>query len=213
MTENENMVVENVTPPEEQKEKKITWEKFAADLKERCRKFIVNLKRRPTNIAFFILIIGSLVFTIGYTNIAQMLYNQREGVGSTYIQWSALCSFVTFLCSILVLVLFMNSFPKRRKPKIVMLVLTYVFIAVMILTDSICLSEYYDLLGYASSLTGGYYTGSENIYIAHIVFLGLTAVVLACTPLIKMGLMKINTRKNVESTEFKGNIDLENVEE
>ena len=212
MAENENIVVVNVTPPEEQNEKKITWAKFAAGLKERLRKFIVNLKRRPSNIAFFVLIVTSLVYLIAYSTIAQYLYAVRTD--DEFINWSGLCSFVPFLFSILVLVLFMNSFPKRKKVNIPMLVLTFVFIAVMIFTDVICYIEAED---YAGSVTDKYevtnLVESQRIWLAHIVMLGISAVVLACTPLIKMGLMKINTRKDVDSSEFKGQIDLENVEE
>ena len=45
MAENENMIIE------EPKEKKVTWAKFKAGFKEWGRKQIVNLKRRPSNIA------------------------------------------------------------------------------------------------------------------------------------------------------------------
>lgn len=208
MAENENMVIEEVTPPEPEKEKKVTWAKFVAGLKERCRKFIVNLKRRPSNVAFFVLIVTSLVYLIGYSTIAQYLYDVRADEET--IHWSGLCSFVSFLFSILVLVLFMNAFPKRKKPNIVMLVLTFVFMAVMIFCNAICYSEATSLskLGTAVNLDA-----SKRIWMAHIVLVAISAVVLACTPLIKMGLMKINTRKDLDSSEFKGELDLENVEE
>ena len=213
MAENENMVVENVTPPEEQNEKKVTWAKFKAGLKERFRKFIVNLKRRPTNIAFFLLIITSLFYLIAYSSIAQYLTATKL---SAIIDWSGLCSFITFLFSILVLILFMNSFPKRKKINIPMLTLTCVFMAVMIFADAVCYSEITEYIAdifAGSEPSSSYYYASMNIWLAHIILTAITAVVLACTPLIKMGLMKINTRKDVDSSEFKGQLDLENVEE
>ena len=212
MAENKNMVAENLTPPE-QKEKRITWAKFGAGLKERCRKTIVNLKRRPSNIAFLVLIVTSLYYLIAYTNIAKMLYDEQT---SQYIEWSGLCSFVTFLFSILVLLLFMNSFPKRKKVNVVMLVLTFVFIGIMIAMNSICYVEICNDINAAvanNTTVASYFYTSQTIYIAHIVLLAVSAVFIACTPLFKMGLMKINTRKDLGDTEFKGQIDLENVEE
>ena len=211
MAENKNMVVDNVTPPEEQKEKKVTWAKFKAGLKERCRKFIVNLKRRPSNIAFVFLLITSLVYLFAYTNIAQYLYAVRSN--DDIINWSGLCSFVSFLFSILVFVLYMQTFPKRKKMNVVMLVLTYIFLAVMVFADVVCYLEACELDANTTSSVTSYLYTSIDIWLAHIVLICITAVVLACTPLIKMGLMKINTRKEVDSSEFKGQLDLENVEE
>lgn len=210
MTDNENMVINEVTPPEEGK-KKVTWASFVAGLKEWFRKKIVNLKRRPSNIAFLMFVVTSLMYMIAYTSIARMLYS---GQTNSLFEWSALCSFVTFLFSILILVLFMQAFPKRKKPSVVMLVLVAVFLAVMILTDVICYMELQDVIsGATEELTAEYYS-SENILLAHIIMLGISAVLLALTPVFKILLMKINTRKEVESTvsEMKVAIDLEETE-
>ena len=95
-----------------------------------------------------------------------------------------------------------------------MLVLVAVFLAVMILTDVICYMELQDVITQATeALTAEYYS-SENILLAHIVMLGISAVLLALTPVFKILLMKINTRKEVESTvsEMKVAIDLEETE-
>lgn len=211
MAENENMVVEDMTPPEEQKEKKITWAKFKAGLKEWCRKQIVNLKRRPSNIALLILLITSLVFLIGYSSVARYLMDERTNSG--VVQWSGLCSFVTFLFSILVFLLFMNAFPKRKKVNIVMLVLTYLFLAVMIFTNVVCYVEMNNVISASTATYPTYYYSAQRLFVAHIVLLAITIVFISITPLLKMGLMKINTRKDLGSSEFKGELDLENVEE
>lgn len=204
MADNENMVVE------EQPKKKVDWAKVRAGIKEWFRKQIVNLKRRPTNIAFFFLIVTSLIYLIGYSNIAQFLYAEQRN--TSVLQWSGLCSFITFLFSILVFLLFMNSFPKRKKTNVVMLVLTYLFLVIMILTNIVCLGENGTVLGDAADVElESYYYTARTMYMVHIVFLAITIVVLSCTPLIKMLLMKINTRKEVESTvsEMHGQLDLE----
>lgn len=209
MTENENMVVEQQTPPEQGKKNRMA--NFKAGFKEWGRKQIVNLKRRPSNIALVFFVITSLVYMIAYSTVAEMLYGGRE---NPVIEWSALCSFVVFLFSILILVLYLQAFPKRKKPNVVMLVLVGLFAAVMIAMDIICYLELQDVFAAATRpLTPEYYA-SENIFLAHIVLVALSSVVLACTPLIKMGLMKINTRKEVESTvsEMSGPLELEDAD-
>ena len=204
MADNQNMIVE-------EPKKKLTWAGFKAGFKEWGRKQIVNLKRRPTNIAFFVLIITSLVYLIGYSSVAQFLYSQQ--INTSVVRWSGLCSFITFLFSILVFLLFMNSFPKRKKTNIVMLVFTYVFLATMIFTNAVCISENAEVLSTAID-PEAFFTEARNLHIAHIVFLCITIVLLSLTPLIKKGLMKINTRKELESTvnELKNGIDLEDAD-
>ncbi len=209
MTENENMVVEQQAPPEQGKKNRMA--NFKAGFKEWGRKQIVNLKRRPSNIALVFFVITSLVYMIAYSTVAEMLYGGRE---NPVIEWSALCSFVVFLFSILILVLYLQAFPKRKKPNVVMLVLVGLFAAVMIAMDIICYLELQDVFAAATRpLTPEYYA-SENIFLAHIVLVALSSAVLACTPLIKMGLMKINTRKEVESTvsEMSGPLELEDAD-
>lgn len=200
MADNQNIIVE-------EPKKKFTWASFRAGLKEWFRKQIVNLKRRPTNIAFFVLIVTSLVYLIGFSGVAQFLTGQR--INTAVVRWSGLCSFVTFLFSILVLLLFMNSFPKRKKANKVMLVFTYLFLAIMIFTNVVCLTEVAKVSETAASVGE-----ARTLYVTHIVFLCITIVMLSLTPLFKMLLMKINTRKELESTvsEMKNGIDLEDAD-
>ena len=76
MAENENMIIE------EPKEKKVTWAKFKAGFKEWGRKQIVNLKRRPSNIAFLFLIITSLIFILSLMPMSEAVY--RKTTTSTW---------------------------------------------------------------------------------------------------------------------------------
>lgn len=205
MADTENMVAAT-------KEKKVTWPKFKAGVKEWFRKQIVNLKRRPSNIALLILVVTSLVFLIGYSSVARYLMDERTNTG--VVQWSGLCSFVTFLFSILVFLLFMNAFPKRKKVNIVMLVLTYLFLAVMIFTNVMCYIEMNNVISESTTTFPTYYYSAQRLFIAHIVLLAITIVFISITPLLKMLLMKINTSKEVESTvnEMNGQLDLEETE-
>ena len=64
MSENENIVID-------EPKKKFTWSNFKAGLKEWFRKQIVNLKRRPSNIAFLFLIVSSLIYILSLGSISQ----------------------------------------------------------------------------------------------------------------------------------------------
>lgn len=113
---------------------------FGAKFKEWGRKQIVNLKRKPQRIAFVFFIISSVIYLIGLNTFSPGPVKDLpagENLG--------LCIFINALLSILILVLFMNSFPKRgiaykkggKKFSInfIMLALTFAFLAIMIVMD------------------------------------------------------------------------------
>lgn len=199
MSENENIVID-------EPKKKFTWSNFKAGLKEWFRKQIVNLKRRPSNIAFLFLIVSSLIYILSLGSISQSVYSRLGG------DWMGISTFVCTLLSVLSLVLYMNSFPKRKKVKVVSLVLCVLSMALMAFMDIMFYIEFTGLIEGATEVHA-YWDTTINVLIVHLIFLGITALLMATMPLYKMGLMKINTRKVVESTEIKGGIDLENVEE
>lgn len=188
--------------------------KFAASLKEWCRKRIVNLKRNVSIIPFIVLIVSTVVYLIELTNFSQSvmisIINLQE--------WCGLCVFVNCLLSLLVLVSYMRIFPKRKKNiSIPMLVVTLVFIALMILLDVVYYNEANGLLNDIIAQGGakaGYDTAALNTSIAHIVMLGITVVLLATMPLYKKLILKINTSKVVESAagNMGGSLDLEETE-
>ena len=199
MSENENIVID-------EPKKKFTWSNFKAGLKEWFRKQIVNLKRRPSNIAFLFLIVSSLIYILSLGSISQSVYSRLGG------DWMGISTFVCTLFSVLSLVLYMNSFPKRKKVKVVSLVLCVLSMALMAFMDIMFYIEFTGLIEGATEVHA-YWDTTINVLIVHLIFLGITALLMATMPLYKMGLMKINTRKVVESTEINGGIDLENVEE
>ena len=186
--------------------------RLGANLKERWRKFLVNTKRKPQRIAFFPLIVSTILWMIGLVYCAQAtIYNDIEGMG--------LCIFVNTMFSILTLLLFMNTFPKRAKHmNYIMLALTFVFIAVMIACDVIWYVKNCDPLmaaydkavasGAASSIAQvepG--THAFPIVLTHLVFIALSAVLLATLPLYKKLILKINTSKVVEENKLSEEID------
>lgn len=187
--------------------------KAKAAIKEWFRKFTVRLKHRPMNIAFFVLIVSAIVYLCSLGNYSQ------SALKYTSVEWLGLSIFVNTLFCILSLLLFMNSFPKRsKKPKIVTLVLFFVFVAAMITFDVL----FYVRAGnaYNNDLANPemqeimvsvkkYMVPALNSAIAHIVLVGLGAILTATYPLYGKLLNMINTKKVIESTELKEVIETE----
>ena len=200
MAENQNVI--------ETEQKPSAGKRFAAGIKEWFRKSIVNLKRRPMNIAFFVLIISSLIYLFMLGSISQAgLGYPKSGV--------PISIFVNTLFSILVLLLFMYSFPKRaKKPKIVMLVLTFVFMAVMIGLDILMFIQWNNAWDADQILSEAqlapkrkYIYGAIYGVLVHAIVVAVAALLTATYPLYGKLIQKINTRKVVESTELKEAID------
>ncbi len=158
------------------------------------------------NIAFVVLIVSSVMYLCSLGNLSQAALN-------VYVDWLGLSVFVNTLFCILSLLLFMNAFPKRsKKPKIVMLVLLFVFIAAMIGFDILFYVKISDPFNAETNPTikatlEEYVVPALNSTIAHIVLNGLAAILTATYPLYGKLINKINTRKVVESTELKEEID------
>jgi len=218
---------------------------FSARVKEWFRKQAVSLKRKPQKIAFLFFIISTLIALLGLS-----VTSPGPVVDFPTQPYLGLSVFIVVLLSILVLVLFMNTFPKRgiqykkngkkHSMNYIMLALTFVFIIVMFLFD---LLYYKQLVGCIQA--GGneskffqdmaqaqkyekywsedfranpvldpsgyrpYLVSALNLTIVHMVFLGISALFLATLPLYKKLIMKIDTSKEIESTEIKEVIDTE----
>lgn len=210
----ENEVVETQAPAEVQAQnpEKPSKGKAGAAIKEWFRKFTVNLKRRPMNIAFFVLIISTLLNLFFLGSYAQVAIIPQYGD-----EWQGLCVFVNQLFCILSLMLFLNSFPKReKKPKLPMMIVLFVFIAVMLALD-IYLFVVWDKNIAADISKGSYYTRPDDFkdafdvasigVLVHAIVLAVAAVLTATYPLYGKLINKINTRKELESTEIKEEID------
>lgn len=217
-------------------------ESFGAKVKEWFRKQAVNLKRKPQRIPFLFFVISTVMYLIGLNVISPgpvVDFPSQEYLG--------LSVFVTTLFSILVLVLFMNTFPKRgikykkngkkHSMNYIMLALTFIFVIVMFLMDILyykqltgCINgneakffkdidqarQWSKYIPYDVELVmldpksyKSYLISALNLDVAHMVFLGISAVLLATLPLYKKLILKINTSKVVEGTEIKEAIDTE----
>ncbi len=92
-------------------------------MKEYIRKLLVSLKRSPQTIALIVLALAFVYYSFNLTQISNTTaYIQGSGMG--------LSAFVIMLFSVLAMVCFLNSFPRRKRANVPMLVLLFVMLGV-----------------------------------------------------------------------------------
>ena len=186
--------------------KKPLGQRIVGGLKEFCRKFLVALKRRPSMIPLAVVVIAFLVYSLNLMYVSDTTsLIQGPNMG--------LAGFATMLVSLLSFLVFMNTFPYRKKTNVPMLVILYVMIAIIILADV------YYLSGIDAALTrevNPIVVTVQTAYIAyayyylqiHIGVLVVAAVLIALLPVYTKLLRKINTSIEVEGNADMGAIDL-----
>lgn len=219
MAENENVAVEEI--PDAQIAEatdptpapKPSKGKAGAAVKEWFRKKIVALKRKPQNIALLFLAVTTVYFMLCLFKISisiNAIYAQ-DGVESTI----GICIFVTTLLSLLVLVSFLNAFPKRKKPNIFFIVLVFVMIAAMIGCDIAYYLQVENILALPAlqnaTNTIALVRPGQTYVIVHVVLLGVSAVMFALLPAYRILINKINTKVELESAteNMQGSIDIQ----
>lgn len=175
--------------------------KLWAGIKEWFRKFTVKLKRKTQIIPLFFTLVTSFVFLCMIGTFSQMI-EVNSGVPSVGI-----CMFVTTLASILILPLFLNAFPKNKKPVIPFIVAVFVVYALIIAMDVVFLVNVEKFLTDHNFDTIKFYDESKSAMIAHLVLVSICVVIFALLPLYKKGINMINTKKVVESNDFSDEID------
>jgi len=178
-------------------------EKFLAGIKEWFRKFIVGLKHKTHRIPFVLLVITSFVYLCFLGTLSQFI-EPNSGIKSLGI-----FMFVNTLASILVLMLFLYSFPNRKKTNLVFLSITFAVLTLMLIMDILF---YVNILSYASknNLDLGLDLDAYsviNCVIVHIVMLVICIIALATLPLYKKLICKINTSKEVKSSTMSEALD------
>lgn len=173
--------------------------KSGRGFKEFIRKFLVSLKRKPQNIALFVLLVGFVFFSLNLTSISDTtaLIN-TDNMGQ--------CEFAMMLFSILSFVVFLRTFPKRQKVKIPMLILTFLFLGIVVFADVVYLSRISDALTREENRIIINYETGQNLFIANawstliafLIFMAVVVVLLAALPLYSKLLRKINTSIDVE---------------
>ncbi|MDE7300666.1 MAG: hypothetical protein K2N47_00705 [Clostridia bacterium] len=203
-----------------------------AKIKEWFRKFCVNLKRKPQNIPFVILAAINVYQLRALTRFSHAVIRYAGT-----IEWVGLMVFINTLFSILILVAFLNTFPKLKKPKSkivftmtesgVKLNVNIIFLVVMALMAVamiVCNAVYHKIMtpfyikNYvefpdptAIDQAAKALVGSTlTLSIVHIILLGVYLVLFFTLPLYRKLIMKIDTSVKLESaTENIKEIDLQ----
>ena len=169
-------------------------------MKEKFRKFLVSLKRKPHMIALVVLGLAFLVYSLRLTVISNTTAKiQGANMG--------LCGFITMLFSMLGLVSFGRSFPHRKPVNKVMLCLTFLLFAVVIYADvrymgavNAALTREVDPIVVDSTMS--YIPESLTLLRTHIVIMGiglaLTALLPVYAPLIRRVKTSIQVEENGE---------------
>lgn len=102
---------------------------LAAWWKERWRKFLVAIKRRPQMIPLAVLVVAFVFYSLNLMYISDTTARiQGAGMG--------LAGFATMLFSMLSFMCFLNAFPYRKKPNIPMVVLMFAMLGIVIFADA-----------------------------------------------------------------------------
>lgn len=176
-----------------------TGARIWAGVKEWFRKKVVALKVKPHNIPLVVLAITSICFLLFLQKFSIAI---NASANDARTKATGICIFISTLLSILVLVSFLNAFPKRKKPNIFFIVLVFAMIAGMLACDSVYYVQMENCieanLTVAPKICDNVRPGQPKI-IAHIVLLSVSAVVFALLPVYGRLIKKINTSKKLES--------------
>lgn len=182
---------------------KNVFKRFGAWLKERVRKFFVMLKKNPQLIPTVALVAAFLQYSLNLTHISDTTAKiQGAHMG--------LVEFVTMLFLILSFVCMLNAFPKRQKPKKIVMGLMVVIYGVVILCDV----HYMNCINHAlyrpeSPIPlSDYIATAYNTAVINIVLVGVTILCVLLEPVFAKLLKKINTSIEVESGNEIDNIDI-----
>ncbi|MBR1797974.1 MAG: hypothetical protein IJ757_08215 [Clostridiales bacterium] len=174
-------------------------------IKEFIRKKIVSLKRKPQTIPLIVLVITFLDYSLRLRIISDTTAKiNTTGMG--------LCGFVTMLFSILSFVCFLNSFPHRKKPNVLMLTIFFIMQATIVVCDRIYIGKILQAVNSAPD-AGKYINANPfiqsayNLLNAHVVLVIITVLLVATLPLYSKLIRKINT-----SIEVAGNTDMGQIE-
>lgn len=175
-------------------------------IKEVIRRSLVSLKRSPQTIPLVFLVAAFLIFSLNLSSIA----NTTARINGANM---GQCEFVAMLFSILAFVVFLRTFPKRKKANKVMLGLLFLMLALLVFVDVVYVSRIVSATTRAenpipideSSL---YINVAQTVVTLHIVFICVTAALLALLPLYSKAIRKINTSIEVEGNENMEVIDI-----
>ncbi len=203
---------------------------FGAGLKEWARKKTVAIKRKPQSIALVFMAIVTI-----YNLLVLTVYSEAIIMYAKDVEWVGLMVFANTLLSILVLVAYLNTFPKLKSKNnkvvvtmtesgiklninVIMLVVTVLMIVVMIACECVYynlmnanyIEQYVNKPDQAGSEAAKLIANSLTYSIVHIVLLAIGFILILTLPLYRKLIMKIDTSKMLESsTESMQSLDLQ----
>ncbi|MBD5095077.1 MAG: hypothetical protein HDT27_00180 [Subdoligranulum sp.] len=174
--------------------------------KERWRKFLVALKRRPQMIPLTVFVVAFLFYSLNLMYISDTTARiQGNGMG--------LAGFVTMLFSMLSFVCFLNAFPYRKKPNVPMMVLMYAMVGIVCAADL-----YYNNAIWAAITRAenpikvteqtSYIAFAEYYLRIHVIILVVGVVLTLLLPVYSKWLRKIKTSVDVGDNGNMGAIDI-----
>lgn len=177
-----------------------------APMPEFIRKPIVSLKRKPQTIPMILLAIAFLIYSLNLTSVSNTTAKiHSAGMG--------LAGFCTMLFSILSFVCFLNAFPHRKKVNIPMLVLMFAMFGIVIFCDIYYINAIAAALNRPDdpivlNKNTMYIAKAYNMLNDHVVWMIVTAAMVALVPVYGKLLRKINTSVDVEDNGKLGEIDI-----
>ncbi len=179
---------------------------FGARMKESVRKFIVNLKHRPQNIPLVMLVVTFLYFAMNLTHISDTTA-KINGANM------GLCGFAVMLLSILSLVCFGNSFPKRKPVNKPMFILMFLMFGVILWADTTYMGTVYAAITrpenpIAITENTRYIALAYNNLSVHRVLLIISIALILLLPVYSKLIRKINTSIEVAAGEEMAEIDI-----
>lgn len=175
--------------------------------KEFIRKFIVGLKRNPQNIAMFVMLATFLVYSLNLTIIART----TEKIGLVNM---GQCEFVSMLLGILAFVSYLRAYPRREKPKLVMIILTLLMLVASIFSDVIYkmrINEGLTRTDPAPVVINDetwFIPQTDSLLTIHIILLAVSVGLIVLLPIYSKLLRKINTSIDVAGNENMEVIDI-----
>ena len=183
-----------------------TAKKQGRGIREFFRKSMVSLKRSPQNIPLAALLAAFFIYSLNLSSIADTTARIN---GANMGQ----CEFAAMLFSILAFVVFLRTFQRRKPTNKVMLGLLFIMLALLVGVDAVYISRIVDATTREENkivvdASSAYITSAQTIVTLHVVFVGITALLLILLPVYSKAIRKINTSIEVEGNGSMAAIDI-----
>jgi len=185
---------------------KKTAKKQGRGIKEIFRKYMVALKRSPQTIPLVTLLASFLIYSLNLSSIA----NTTARINGANM---GQCEFVAMLFSILAFVVFLRAFPKRKKANKIMLGLLGGMLGLLVFVDIVYITRIVSATTRAENTividnNSMYIRTAQDVVTLHVIFIGVTALLLITLPLYSKAIRKIKTSIDIEGNENMAAIDI-----